>query len=119
MTSLAGGSDGVACALIEAISQAQERNGDVILVIYDDTVPEVYQWSKQLKESTCFAYALKLRSGSDYELSWGDTIQIKADDENNQSHLNTELAFFAWLLSDQSIYTQDRWQWRKHSATVI
>lgn len=124
MTSVAAGADGIVCAMIEAVTQSAETGQDVVLLVYDETVPELYEFTTRGESSVAFAFALRIGQGQDYELSWPadlveNNVQKRLTPSSAEAHLPTELQFLAWLLSTcNGPWTQmsregAQWQWNK------
>ena len=118
------GADGIVCAMIEAVTQSAETGQDVVLLVYDETVPELYEFTTRGESSVAFAFALRIGQGQDYELSWPadlveNNVQKRLTLSSAEAHLPTELQFLAWLLSTcNGPWTQmsregAQWQWNK------
>ena len=113
ITSLAACAQGIACALLEAVTQAYEIHGDVLLVVYDEQVPDVYAAKLEYRNNVAFAYALLISEGDGFEMTWRESSPV-----NVIFDLPPELMFLAWLLNENSfVWTFDtgraQWQWRK------
>ena len=122
MTSVAAGADGIACAMIEAVMQSAETKQDVILLVYDETVPDVYEFTTLGEPSAAFAFALRIGQGQNYSLSWPADWTANSDKEQSaplsvDAHLPMEVQFLAWFLStgNQSWMQMSSagmsWQW--------
>ena len=125
MTSVAAGVDGIACAMIEAVMQSADTKQDVILLVYDETVPELYEFATSGDSSVAFAFALRIAQGQDYTLSWPADWAANQDKERSvslsvEAYLPMELQFLAWFLSRRNhSWTQMggkdmSWQWSKN-----
>ena len=124
MTSLAAGVDGIACAMIEAVMQSEETRQDVILLVYDEIVPELYEFATDGESSVAFAFALRIAQGQDYSLSWPGDWAANQDKERSaylsaEANLPMELQFLAWFLSTRTHSWMQMssegmsWQWSK------
>lgn len=126
MTSLAAGADGIACAMIEAVMQSTETKQDVILLVYDEAVPDVYEFTTLGEPSSAFAFALRIGQGQDYSLSWPaadlstNSVKEPLAPLSTEAPLPMELQFLVWFLSTRNYSWMQMgdgglsWQWSKY-----
>ncbi|TDR30744.1 beta-ketoacyl synthase-like protein [Hydromonas duriensis] len=114
ITSLAAGRDGLVNALVETTAQCYDNQKDVLLVVYDETVPLQYSADLEFTQPAVFAYALLISVGNDYSIDW----QNRQDEFTPMmTDVPTELDFFAWFLNKQQkswSYLSNATQWHIH-----
>lgn len=86
ITSLAAGENGVRHAFYEVLSHLVEFP-EVILVVYEDVVPDVYQ----VDNSAVFAYALHIKRG--------DTTELHFNQSEPDSNLPLELTVLSAIIN--------------------
>jgi hypothetical protein len=108
ITSLAAGQNRIGAAMIEALNHLVEYE-QVVLVVYDDMMPEMYHALNQPRHAP-YAFALKITRGNQYALNWQTAHQT-----DTNAPLPNDLAFLAFVLNQQSAlnYVVDgvEWQW--------
>lgn len=122
MTALAGGADGAAQGLIEACAQVAAGAEEVLLVNYDEPLPQIYQAYRDAPE-VAYAWAWLVTAPQDqaYSWSWQASADFDAGSDPDPDP-GTEafgLRMMRCLLSDvaqQSLAGHGRqWHWRRHA----
>lgn len=116
MTALAGGADGAAQGLIEACAQVAAGSEEVLLVSYDEPLPEIYQAYRDAPETPyAWAWLITAPQGRAYSLSWQAPSAMDAEPETEAFGLRMMRCF----LSDaeqQTLSGQGKqWHWRRHA----
>ena len=115
VTVLAPGEDGIASAFLEALGILQEGAPDVLLVFYDEPLPEFYPAEPfQLSADSSCAVALKITKGGD-----GLAIQFRRDgpcgyDGEQPVQLPLLIQFLSGSGTQLQIKTpKQSWHWQK------
>lgn len=116
MTALAGGADGAAQGLIEACAQVAAGAEEVLLVVYDEPLPELYQaYSDAPETAYAWAWLITAPQGRAYSWSWQASSAIDYEPETEPFGLR----MMRCLLSDaerQWLPGQGKqWCWRRHA----
>jgi hypothetical protein len=115
VTVLAPGEDGIASAFLEALGLLQEGTPEVLVVFYDEPLPEFYPAEPfQLSTDSSCAVALKVTKGGD-----GLAIQFKrdglcGDDGEQPVQLPLLIQFLSGSGTQLQIKTpRQSWHWQK------
>jgi len=118
MTALAGGADGAAQGLIEACAQVAAGAAEVLLVVYDEPLPAVYQAYRDTPE-TAFAWAWLITAPQDKAYAWSWSRQAPSEAANEEQTEVFGLRMLRCLLSEteqQTLAGQGKqWHWRRHA----
>ena len=117
ISSISAGKNRIGAAILEALNHLVEYD-HVVLIVYDELMPDMYQALERSTEGP-YAYALLIAHGNDYNVQWQDN---DTTDAINHSVLPPDLQFLAFLLTDkkQLNYTVNgvQWQWSKSSSII-
>jgi Beta-ketoacyl synthase, N-terminal domain len=115
VTVLAPGEDGIAPAFLEALGLLQEGTQEVLMVFYDEPLPEFYPAEPfQLSANTSCAVALKITKDGD-----GQAIRFKRDEQcgyvgEQPVQLPLLIQFLSGSTTQLQIKTpRQSWYWQK------
>lgn len=116
MTALAGEADGAGHALVEACAQLAAGAPEVLLVVYDEPLPENYRaYAMGPEQAFAWAWLLTAPHGQAYTWSW----RAHADTDPMQPAESFGLRMLRCFLTDatQEILPGQRrqWQWGRHA----
>lgn len=117
MTALAGDADGAGHALIEACAQIAAGAEEVLLVVYDEPLPEAYQAYRDAPESAfAWAWLITAPQGRAYTWAWQAASQpVPANIENEAFGLQMMRCFLSGV-EQQTLSGQRRhWTWSRHA----
>lgn len=111
ITSIASGEQRMAMAFVEATTQLLEYK-QVLIVIYDDIMPSVYQNT----DHQPYALAFLISRGDEYRFNWQAST---ASNKQSSNTLPFDLQFLSFVLNQSkkiSLTTNHtEWQWHKQS----
>lgn len=121
VTVLASGEDGIASAFLEALGLLQEGAPEVLLVFYDEPLPDFYPAEPfQLSTDSSCAVALKISKGQD-----GIAIQFRRGEEcGYEGEQPVQLPLLIQFLSDSGTQLQIKtprqsWHWQKIESALL
>ena len=121
VTVLASGEDGIASAFLEALGMLQEGKPEVLMVFYDEPLPDFYPSEPfQLSTDSSCAVALKISKGQD-----GLAIQFRRGEEcGYDGEQPVQLPLFIQFLSESGKQLEIKtprqsWHWRKVESALL
>lgn len=116
-TAIAGGRDGVVGGIIEACGQLADGEREVLLVVYDEPLPMIYQPYRDEPE---FAYAWAWRmtppSGESFSLAWeAKDGEVAARPHAAPLALEIMRFFLSGTPESRIDCGRQAWRWRRHA----
>ncbi len=116
MTALAGGADGAAQGLIEACTQVAAGAEEVLLVVYDEPLPEIYQpYRDEEEQAYAWAWLITAPHGQAYTWSWEPLSASPAETETEPFGLRMMRCFLSDVEQQVLPGHGKQWRWGRHA----
>lgn len=118
MTALAGGADSAAQGLIEACAQVAAGAEEVLLVSYDEPLPEIYQTYRDAPETAyAWAWLITAPQGRAYSWSWASEAQASSEHETETEAFGLRMMRCFLADTEQQVLPGQgkQWYWRRHA----
>lgn len=116
MTALAGDADGAGHALVEACAQLAAGAPEVLLVVYDEPLPALYQaYATGPEQAFAWAWLLTAPHGQAYTWSWRAQAEATPAQNGEPFGLRMMRCFLTDAAQVEMPGQRRQWQWGRHA----